>query len=209
MKTIQTTPELSAFKYDPGINDLILGMGHALCFNQRSQRFEFDKNPFGDPHLVPMNNVLLSDDYSRLAFEAKYERRERQFVITAANECHRIMFELFARLNASGFKTADGDADHVQVHFEKDRLSSIEIYKHPKPLEELTDALHIFGEAGQYFLVKQQPWRKLRLSSLTMQGNALISRSADEELVYTLDVQPVILETVTRLVKCVETQVGA
>jgi hypothetical protein len=208
VKVNEIIPDASAFKYNAPIRDLTLGVGHALSFNLRSQRFEFDKNPFGDPHLVPMDNVVLSDDFSQLAFQATYQRKQRQFVIAAANECHRIMFEFFARLNASGFNTEDGDADHVELHFQQDRLASIEIYKHPKPLEDLVDSLHIFSEADRYYLIKSGPRRKFELSSITMDGNKLISRSADEEFVYNLDVQPVILETVQRLVKCSLTRRG-
>lgn len=188
-----------AFKYDPSIRDLTLGIGHAFCFSQISQRFELDQNPFGDPNLVPMNNVVFSDDFSQLTFDARYQRKHRQFVITAANEHQKTMFEFFARLNEKGFKTEDNDADKVDLLFKDGKLDSIEIYKYSEGCE-LLDSLHIFSEAGHYILLKHRPRRKFNLSSIRVDHHKLISRSADEEFVYNLDVQPVIYEAVKRLV---------
>lgn len=189
-----------AFKYNPASRDLTLGIGHAFSFNYRSQKFELDQNPFGDPNLVPVNDVVFSSDFSQLTFDARYQRKQRKFAITAANEYQKIMFEFFARVNATGFTTEDCDADHVELHFEKGKLSLIRIYKRPKPLQHLVDSLRIIGEADHYSLIKQAPWRKFNLNSLVVNNNKLISRSAEEEFVYPLDVQPVILETVKRLV---------
>jgi hypothetical protein len=193
-------PEQTSFKYDPLIRSLMLGLGHPFFFNQKSQQFELDQNPFGDTNLVPMKNVVFRDTFSRLTFDAKYQRKQRQFAITAANEHEKLLFELFARLNAHGFTTEGYEADHVQLHFEQGKLASIQIYKHSKPSEHLVDSLRIRGEADHYFLIKQGPWRKFSLNSLRVDDNKLISRSADEEFVYNLDVQPVILETVKRLI---------
>lgn len=193
-------PDACAFKYNPAISDLTLGIGLGFSFNFRSQKFELDQNPFGDPNLVPMNNVAVSDDFSQITFDARYQRKQRQFVMTAANECHKIMFELFARVNATGFTIADSDADHVELHFEQGRLSLIQIHKRPKPLEDLVDWLDIVREADRYCLLKQRPRSKVDLKSVTVDEHKLISRSADEEFVYPLDVQPVILETVKRLI---------
>jgi hypothetical protein len=59
--------------------------------------------------------------------------------------------------------------------------------------------LDVFTEEDHYFLIKSRPRRKFRLNSVRVDGNKLISRSAEEEFVFRLDVQPVILEIVTRL----------
>jgi len=191
-------PELSSFKYDPSINELMVGVGHAFFFNQRSQRFELDKNPFGDHHLVPMHNVAVTHDFSQLTFDAKIQRKQQQFVIAAANDREKILLEIFARLNANGFTTRDDEADHVQLLFQKGQLSSIEIYKRAKDSEQL-DSLDVFVEDDHYCLLKSRPRRKFKLNSVRVAGNKLISSSAEQEFVFRLDVQPVILEIVTRL----------
>ncbi|HEY0681636.1 MAG TPA: hypothetical protein VGD45_04860 [Steroidobacter sp.] len=199
MRVTETKTDDFAFKYNPWIRDLTLGIGHAFCFSQIPQRFELDQNPFGDPNLVTMNNVAFSEDFSQLTFDARYQRKHRQFVITAANEQQKIMFEFFARLNANGFRTQDDEADHLELHFEKGGLDSIQIYKNDERCN-LLDSLRIFSEAGRYFLVKQCPWRKFELTSMRVDDHRWISRSADEEFVFDLQVQPVIYETVKRLV---------
>jgi hypothetical protein len=109
------------------------------------------------------------------------------------------MFEFFARLNANGFRTQDDEADHLTLHFEKGRLGSVRFYKYDERCNML-DSLNIFSEADRYFLVKQCPWRKFELNSIRVDDYRWISRSADEEFVFNLQVQPVIYETVKRLV---------
>jgi hypothetical protein len=192
--------EITSLKYDPSLAELMIGVGHPFFFNQKSQRFELDINPFGDTNLIPMNNVAISNDHSQLTFDAKYRRKQQQFSITAANEHERILFEVFARLNANGLTTEDYEADKVELHFENGKLTLIQIYKRPKPAEELVDSLRIVGDADGYRLIKQCPWRKFGLAAIEVNDNKLISRSADEEFVYTLDLQPVILDAVKRLV---------
>jgi hypothetical protein len=147
-----------------------------------------------------MNAVVFSNDFSQLTFDAKIQRKQQQFVITAANEHEKILLEILARLNANGFTTADDEADHIQLHFQQARLTSIEIYKHSKPAEDLVDSLDVYVEGDDYLLLKHSPRRKFKLNSIRVDGNKLISRSGEEEFVFRLDVQPAILEIVTRLV---------
>jgi hypothetical protein len=192
-------PELTAFRYNPAVRELMVAVGHPFYFSQRSQQFELDTNPFGDPHLATMKHVVFSHDCSELTFDAKIRRKQRHFVITAANEHKKILLETFAQLNANGFTTRDDEVDHVQLRFQDGRLTSLQIYKSAKDCE-LLDSLRIVGETDGYSLIKQAPWRKFKLNSVTVDDNRLISRSADEEFVFRLDVQPVIVEIVKRLV---------
>jgi len=192
-------PALTAFRYNPAVGELMVAVGHPFYFSQRSQQFELDTNPFGDPHLAPMQHVVFSHDCSQLSFDAKIRRKQRHFAITAANEHEKILLETFARLNANGFTTRDEEADHVHLRFQDGRLVALQIYKSAKDCE-LLDSLRIVGEADGYALIKQAPWRKFQLNSITVDDDKVTSRSAEEEFVFRLDVQPAILEIVKRLV---------
>jgi hypothetical protein len=168
-------------------------------YNYRSHEFEVNNNPHGEPNPIRMNNIVMSDDLSQLSFDAKYQGKQQQFEITAMHACDKIMFELFSRLRNNDLLAVDEDLDDLHVVFENGKLESIQGYKHSKT-NGLIDSLNIISEEGNYFLIKQAPWRKFNLNSITVDNHKLISRSADEEFVYNLDVQPVLLETIKRLI---------
>jgi hypothetical protein len=189
----------SAFVYHPGYNNLFLAMHLQFFYNYKSQQFEVNNNPHGDPHLIPMNNVVMSDDFSQLSFDAKYQGKERQFQITAIHECDKIMFELFSRLRNNDLLAIDEDLDDLRLVFENGKLESIKGYKNSKT-DGLIDSLNIISEEGSYSLIIQDPWRKINLNSIVVDNNKLISRSADEEFLYNLDIQPVLVETIKRLI---------
>jgi hypothetical protein len=199
MQVKKITISESAFIYRPSYNNLCLAMGLQFIYNYKLQQFEVNNNPLGDPNPIPMNNVVMSDDLSQLSFDAKYQGKQQQFLITATHECDKIMFELFSRLRNNDLLAVDEDLDDLHLIFEKGKLESIKGYKHSKA-NDLLDSLNIFLEEGNYSMVKQRPWRKFNLNSIVVDDNKVISKSADEEFVYNLDVQPVLLETIKRLV---------
>ena len=188
----------SSFIYRPSYNNLCLALYLQFFYNYKSKQFEVNNNPHGDPNLIPMNNVVMSDDFSQLSFDAKYQGKQQQFQITAIHECDKVMFELFSRLLNNDLLAVDKDLDDLQLVFEKGKLQSIEGYKHSKE-NDMLDSLDVFIEEGNYTLLKHSPRRKVNLNSIVVDDNKLIGRSADEEFVYDLDVQPLISETIKRL----------
>jgi hypothetical protein len=189
----------SAFIYRPSYNNLCLAMGLQFIYNYKSLEFGVNNNPHGEPNPIPMNNVVMSDDLSQLSFDAKYQGKQQQFQITAIHECDKVMFELFSRLRNNDLLAVDKDLDDVHFVFEKGKLESVEGYKHSKD-NDLLDSLDIFIEEGNYTLLIQEPRQKFNLNSIVVNDNKLISRSAGEEFVYNLDVQPLIVETIKRLI---------
>ena len=189
----------SAFIYRPSYNNLCLVLDLQFFYNYKSKQFEVNNNPHGEPNPIPMNNVVMSDDLSQLSFDAKYQGKQQQFQITAVYECDKIMFELFSRLRNNDLLAVDEDLDDLHFVFEKGKLQSIEGYKHSKD-NDMLDSLDVFIEEGNYTLLKHAPRRKVNLNSIVVDDNKLISRSADEEFVYNLDVQPLISETLKRLI---------
>ena len=189
----------SSFIYRASYNNLCLVMELQFIYNYRSHQWEVNNNPHGEPNPIPMNNVVMSDDLSQLSFDAKYQGKQQQFEITAVHECDKIMFELFSRLRNNDVLAVDEDLDDLQLVFTKGKLESIQGFKYSKD-SDLLDSLNIFPEEGSYMLLRKKPRRKLNLNSIVADDNKLISRTADEEFVYNLNVQPLISETVKRLV---------
>lgn len=198
-------PEGSSFTYHPRVGDVCLATGNQLCgirlyFNFNSQKFEFDRNPFGDPALRPLSNVTLSNDLSELQFDVVYRSRSTRFVISIEHECDKIIYDFFSRITDSGFSVMEDDLDDMQVAFEQGKLEFVRMFKHSKS-NELLESLNIKVEGEKSFLIKQRPWRKITLDTVKVSDGNIISKAGKEEFIYRVETQPLIFDTIKRLIE--------
>lgn len=190
----------SSFKYNPMASELVLAVGLQFYYNYESQQWDLNQDPYGDPDLQPMNNVVVDETAGVLSFEAKYQGKAQQFAITAAYEPEKIMLAFFAEVKKMGKLAPVDDMDDMQLIFEKGKLEAIMIYKHTKALE-IVDSLNIKGNEGKYSLIKQKPWRKFELNAVAVNDHQIVSRSGKEEFRFELNLQPVIFNTVKKLIE--------
>jgi hypothetical protein len=192
----------SLFKYDPLANELVLALGLQFHYNYETSLWEVNQDLYGEPSLVLMNNVVIDQAAGQLSFKARYQGKEQQFEITAAYEPEKIMINFFAQLHHQEKPAVGEDLDTMELSFEKGELEFIRMYKHSRSFEIL-GSLNIKYEKGEFFLIKQRPWRKFSLKNVEMNNGAILSRSADEEFVYRLDAQPLIFNMVKQLLESV------
>ena len=181
-------------------DELVLAVGLQFYYNYETKQWELNQDPYGDPDLVPMNNVELNEAAHQLTFEAEYQGKPQQFEITASFEPEKIMLDLFSQLNNQEKLVTGEDVDDMQLIFEKGKLNSIRIFKHTKEFEIL-DSLNIKSDNGNFSLIKQKPWRKFDLKAIGVDNGNIVSESAEEQFSFHLDVQPIILDTVKKLVE--------
>ncbi|MBC9929163.1 hypothetical protein [Chitinophaga qingshengii] len=166
----------------------------------RTQKFEINQQPFGEPDTKPLKNIVLKRDFSLLTFDAEYRRRETSFSISAANPCERAILAFFAHVNENGFSISESDLDDTQLVFKNGLLFSITIYKNTKEYQ-LIDSLDIFTEGGALTLMRRDPWEKLKLDKLLLESSNIISQSGDRQFTYHLDMQAFIFDTIKKMIE--------
>jgi hypothetical protein len=171
-----------------------------LYFDFDSQKLELDQNPLEDPELTPLSNIAFDKDLSELQFDAVYRGRRTHFVVSLKHECDKIIFGFFFKLIDSGFSVKESDLDDVELTFEKGKLESVQIFKHSKDYD-LLDSLDIVAQDGTAFLVKQCPWRKISLDTVTVSDGKIISKAGNKKFTYRLEAQPLIFDLIKRLIE--------
>lgn len=193
-------PKESAFKYDPTAKQLCLVTDAKFYFNFDTQKFEIDQDPYSDPDCTPLLNISLKDDLSELQFDAVYRGKETRFVISITNSCDKILYDFFSRVTNEGFSIAKNDVDDLQLVFENGKLESLKVYKLSKA-QELLDSLFIAFDEGRHYLIEEDPWRKIELNAIEATDGKIISKSENEEFIYNLETQPLIFDTVKKLIE--------
>jgi hypothetical protein len=196
MQVKKIKPKELLFKYNPLVSELIITVGMQFYYNYETQQWELNQEDYGDPKLVPIINVVLNEDATRLSFEAQ----KQQFEITASLEPEKTLLNFFAQLNGpQKLDTAD-DVDDMELIFVKGKLETLQIYKHTKELS-IIDSLRIKGSDGTFSLIKQKPWRKFELDTIEVNNSQIMSKSGKEQFNFPLHLQPIIFNTVKKLVE--------
>jgi hypothetical protein len=190
-------PTTSSFTFDPTINDLIIFTDIQFDFNFKTQQFEVDQNPVGQPMLTPISDISVNEE---LTFHAKFRNQETDFVIQPTHAVEKILLELFSTINNNGFKITEQDIDKFKLVFREGKLESIRIWKNSSS-SELLDAVNFKLQDGKYYIIKQSPWRKIEIEKITTEGNNLLFNGATETITFQLETQPLIFETVQKLIE--------
>ncbi|HEY0608840.1 MAG TPA: hypothetical protein VGD35_04270 [Chitinophaga sp.] len=193
-------PKGASFRYNPGGKQLRLSMSVQFIFNFTKQKFEFNQNPLGERDTRPINNIVISDDLSKISFDTEEKKQFVSYNISAEREHEHMLLGFLSRVNKEGFSIAGNDREDIQLVFQGDVLSEITTYKRSENYE-LLDSLDIVVEDGNIVLIQQDPWRRINLESVVLKDGDLISRSGDEEFIYHLDTQPFIFDTVKGLIE--------
>ena len=190
-------PTTSSLTFDPTINDLIIFTDIQFDYNFKTQQFEVDQNPVGQPMLTPINDLTFNEG---ITFHAKFRNKETDFAIQPTHTVDKILLELFSTINNNGFKITEQDIDKFKLVFKEGKLESIRIWKNSKT-SELLDSINFKLQDGKYYIIKQSPWRKIEIEKITTEGNHLQFNGAAETITFHLETQPLIFETVQKLIE--------
>ena len=187
----------SAFKYDPVAGEVSLIA--ELKFVCRSGSFQLDANQHGEEDLVAITGVRKREN--KLEFSAEAGGEPVNFELTGSSKIDNLFFDII-----TGFKepipVSPDDLDKIELVFRDGHLSAFYIYKNRLQSGEyqLLDALRIIRETDGLFLVRQKPFRKIKLSKVYPESNVIACESTDAERYdFTLDVNEVILGMISQI----------
>jgi hypothetical protein len=186
-------PEYSAMTYVPRTPELALVTGVGLVHDGRAGLW-LDVSPFGDPALVPVEDVTLSRDGGTLAFGAAGERYE----VRSDAPCDRILFAAMADLASRAAPLRHHGKDRIEVLFEHGLLESLRVgrYEEGDPDAYFTV---IFRTEGMFF-VRAAPHERVKLRTLAMDRGVLTGSAQERELRYEVDADPYLLDLLGALI---------
>lgn len=187
----------SAFKYDPILSEISLIT--ELRFVYGSGTFQLDANQHGEEHLIPINNVKKEEN--KLEFSAESNGEKIDFELTSKMAIDNLFFDTIVNFNKTINESAE-DLDKIELIFKNGDVSAFYIYK--KILRndeyELLDSLRIIREGDDLFLIKQKPFRKIKLLKMYLENKVIVCESTDYKLYnFTLDVNETVLGLIRQI----------
>lgn len=187
----------SAFKYDPVLSEISLIT--ELRFVYGSGTFQLDANQHGEEHLIPINNVKKEEN--KLEFSAESNGEKIDFELTSKMAIDNLFFDTIVNFNKTINESAE-DLDKIELIFKNGDVSAFYIYK--KILRndeyELLDSLRIIREGDDLFLIKQKPFRKIKLLKMYLENKVIVCESTDYKLYnFTLDVNETVLGLIRQI----------
>lgn len=183
------------FSYDPRIQELFFVSGEKFCFNGAQKTFEIDQDPLGEGSLTPVTQ--LSFDKNSLSFDTVQDGVAYHYAISSKFSADAVLYDFLREDHFSGHNMTNDDQNVVFIEFEKQQLKQLKLIKVEQGIS--VDFLTLYFDPGENFLIKYPQQRKV-LNSLTFDDNKLVCRTPGEELVWELQVQPVILSVVKQLI---------
>lgn len=187
----------SAFKYDPTLSEISLIAD--LRFVYRSDSFKLDANQHGEENLVPLENIKKKEN--KLEFSAESEGEEINFELTGKTALDNLFFDIIAGFNQIIDKSS-ADLDKIELIFKNGLISAFYIYKNVLKDDEyqLIDSLRVINETEGLFLIKQKPFRKIKLSKIYLENKTIVCESEESEKYdFTLDVNDTVLKIISNI----------
>ncbi|MEY8761085.1 hypothetical protein [Chryseobacterium tongliaoense] len=185
----------SAFKYDPVLSEISLITD--LRFVYRSNSFKLDSNQHGEENLIPLKNIKKGEN--KLEFSAESEGEEINFELISKTVLDNLFFDIIADFNKT-IDESSTDLDRIELIFKNGLISAFYIYKNILNDDEyqLLDSLRIIKEPEGLFLIKQKPFRKIKLSKIYFENKMIVCESDESERYdFTLDVNGTVLEIIS------------
>ncbi|SEM48465.1 hypothetical protein SAMN05421856_103479 [Chryseobacterium taichungense] len=187
----------SAFKYDPTLREISLITD--LRFVYRSDSFKLDSNQHGEENLIPIKNIKKEEN--KLEFSAESEGEEINFELTSKTALDNLFFDIIAGFNQIIDKSSV-DLDRIELIFKNGLISAFYIYKNILKDDEyqLLDSLRVISEPDGLFLIKQKPFRKIKLSKIYLEDKTIICESEESEKYdFTLDVNDTVFKMISNI----------
>lgn len=191
MSVIKIIPTRSFVIYDPFSKYMSLISGVKFHLNRSNMKFYIDQNPEGEADPVPIFNLDWKEHVSCLEFEAYYRGEKSTFQLSSNYECDKIIYKFLTLTLDENILFQNTDTEKVTLSFENGKISSIDIFKYID--SKMVDSLAIFSEAGKLFLLKQNPWEKIKLDSLTLKNNTILCKYKNDVIIYHLYINPFVL----------------
>lgn len=192
----------SAFKYDPILSEISLITD--IRFVYRAGSFKLDANQHGEENLILIEN--LKKEENKLEFSAESEGEEINFELTSKAPIDNLFFDLIANFKTE-IEESKEDLDKIEFIFKNGLISAFYIYKNILKDDEyqLLDSLRIINEPDGLFLIKQRPFRKIKLSKIYFEDKTIICESSDSERYdFVMNVNEKVLEIISSIFSVIE-----
>ena len=190
---------LASFKFNPKVNELCIVTDYKFYLNADKRIFELDRNPYGEPELIPIMNVTYEEKGSILNFDATYHGEKTIYSLKSEYGCLKIMYKILSTSGSFDFKKDTQDKDKIELIFNNGNLSKIYFYKYVD--YQLVDSLAVTSEENKLFLITQNPWEKNMILERYWDNDTLVFKTKSKEHHYKPDVQPFILQTIKEFIR--------
>ncbi|PJJ84425.1 hypothetical protein [Mucilaginibacter auburnensis] len=187
----------SAFKYDPALNQISLFTD--LRFVYQSSSFKLDLNQQGEEDLIPIKNAQR--EKNKLVFSAEYKGEEIDIELIGSTALENLFFDIITDFHQP-IRQSSSDLDTIELIFKNGIIKAFYIYKNilQKNKYQLIDSLRLVNEPDGLFLIKQKPFRKIRLAKVHLEIQTIVCESTEfDRYHFTLDVNETVLEIISNI----------
>ncbi|MBS0028070.1 hypothetical protein ACTJJ0_06600 [Chitinophaga sp. 22321] len=196
-KVKETKSKGLIFSYDRRIEELFFISGEKLYFNKESKTFDIDQNPYGEADPRPVTNLTFGA--GSFEFDTVLDNVDYHYKISSKYKADNALYEFLKENDLSNLDIVhNNDRDVVYVEYEKQRLTRIKLIKFEEGVSK--DFLTIYFDPKENFLIKYPQQRRV-LNGMSFNDNKLVCQIPDDELVWELQIQPVILALLKRIVE--------
>ena len=181
------------------VDELYLVSDLKFWLNENSLKFELDQNPHGEPKLAEIEGMEANEDFSQITFNSNYRNENVSFQLNIETDYDASIFRIIHSVNNGVISPVynPDDLDKVEILFKDGKLFQVYLYKYRD--YELLETLTVIYEQGEYFIVKQNPWKKIKLENLSLRDEKIICSTSEEQIKYKLDVNEFVLRIVEDL----------
>lgn len=187
----------SVFKYDPALNQISLFT--ELRFVYQSGSFKLDLNQHGEEDLITVKNTQR--EKNKLAFSVEHTGEKIDIELTATTALENLFFDIIADFHQP-IRQSSTDLDTIELIFQNGIIKAFYIYKNilQDSGYQLIDSLRLVNEPNGLFLIKQKPFRKIRLAKVRLDIQTIVCESVEfDRYHFTLDVNETVLEIISNI----------
>ena len=184
----------SALQYDPVMQALSVRLADIRLVHHDGV-LQLDRNPHGEESLTPVTDMQREEGVLRFTAD------RRTFELTGSSYVETLLFDQIGQ----GLGTSEAPSeilDKIELFFQQGALSTCYLYKNKLEADEykLLDSLRIVREEEGLFLIKQKPFRKMKLRRLGCEDRTLVCETeSGERHTFLLQVNGAVVGLVTGL----------
>jgi hypothetical protein len=188
----------SLFRYNPLGAELKLAIGEVFQYDYDNHRFGYNENPYGEPKIVPLKNLVVQDDFSGFSFDVVKKNKEQHFEIKLKYETEKVLLGLLSRLHTQ--EKLERRKDPVEMTFQMNEGKIKDAQAYNRTELEINESAHIVGEPDGLKIILMEPdWHKSVVTGIQVNDGKLIAQTSEEQIAVPLNMEPVLFDAVKKL----------
>ena len=171
-----------------------------LMYDFKTKGFCINQNPMGEEKLVPISNIIVSDNFHELSFSTIYRKQEKRIIMKCQNKVDIVIYNFFSTLLKNTFDVQKNDIDRIIICIKNNTIDKIQIYKKNNDYE-LIDSLSIVSKDKElYFDIFEPEYLQTRIINIEFIQNKFLITTETGLQEYIVDSQSIILDFINRLI---------